>query len=112
VYYFGHGEITPGGGDPGHLHYGTGSVGDVQYSFFTADPNTSSPQVICPGDSGGPTGRWHGNFMQYGVNSHSYCGGFWKSWLTRVNYNMWHIEAIVGACTTYSVGGETYKRCW
>ena len=120
-YQFGYGA-TAFAVIPGHQHYGYGIVDSLHNSYYWMDPASSPPRTMCAGDSGGPTGTWHGGyFMLHAINSHYMCGeslfdGRYGTYVTRVRYFMPFIEdklATIGAsCRPYTMDGEAYRKCW
>jgi hypothetical protein len=116
-FMFGYGSTYPGQYTGGHLHAGTGRI-DYVYDYATwTFPDSSPARTTCPGDSGGAHGAWYGSFMLYAVNSAGACGepdarGSLFSIGTRMRYNMWFVEQVLGACKSYTKNGQYYRRCW
>lgn len=114
-FMMGYGSTYTGEYTGGHLHVGTGRIDGVyDYQTWTF-ADTSPPRTTCPGDSGGSHGTWHGGYhMLYAVNSSGGCGEIqsYFSIGTRMRYNMAFVESIIGTCSTYTIDGQYYKRCW
>jgi V8-like Glu-specific endopeptidase len=121
-YHVGYGLTGPGT-TSGHQHYGYSKVATVKTRMYRNDPwSSSTPRTICPGDSGGPTGCWHGSeFLLYGINSAAWCGAVhnttkFESVLTRVRYSMDYIEPALANsgifCSHGTVSGVAVRQCW
>ena len=98
------------------LHWGWVRVSGNWWNQFSSAPWDADNNDVCAGDSGGPTGDWHGTnqdiFAIAGVNSAGWCGenGRFGSWYARPKYHWVWIRDTVG-CSVVWLGDGYALEC-